>query len=81
MEAIQEDRKNFINTISKDFKIENKINEIISIINKNPEILNNLSIEKLKKINDLYDKKIETNKSIINELNKQISNLEYKKNN
>ena len=81
MEAIQEDRKNFINTISKDVKIENKINEIISIINKNPEILNNLSIEKLKKINDLYDKKIETNKSIINELNKQISNLEYKKNN
>ena len=81
MEAIQEDRKNFINTISKDFKIENKINEIISIINKNQEILNNLSIEKLKKINDLYDKKIETNKSIINELNKQISNLEYKKNN
>ena len=81
MEAIQEDRKNFINTISKDFKIENKINEIISIINKNPEILNNLSIKKIKKINDLYDKKIETNKSIINELNKQISNLEYKKNN
>ena len=81
MEAIQEDRKNFINTISKDFKIENKINEIISIINKNPEILNNLSIEKLKKINDLNNKKIETNKSIINELNKQISNLEYKKNN
>ena len=40
-------------------KEEKNIDDIINMVNKNPKILDNLSISKLEKINSCYDKKIE----------------------
>lgn len=47
-----------------------KMDEIINLIESNPQILNNLSYSKLEKINELYDKKIEELKAQIIKLKK-----------
>lgn len=38
---------------------ENKVKEIVDITEKNPELLENLSIKQLKVIDDYYDKSLE----------------------
>ena len=52
----------------KKMQEEKRMNEIINMVDNNPQMLNNLSITKLEKINKLYDKKIE-------ELDKKIEKL------
>ena len=47
-----------------------KMDDIINLIESNPQILNNLSYSKLEKIDELYDKKIEEIKAQIIQLRK-----------
>ena len=49
---------------------EQAINEIIDMVDKKPEFLDNLSTSELKKINRIYDKKIEELKIKIDKLKK-----------
>ncbi len=51
-------------------KEEKNIDDIINMVNKNPKILDNLSISKLEKINSCYDKKIEELRMKIRKLKK-----------
>ena len=69
--------ENFNNNFSEILKEEtvleaankkDKIGEIISIVEKEPKILDNLNIEKLKVIDNYYDKKIEEVNTKINRL-------------
>ena len=52
-----------------------KKEEIIRCIEKNPEMLENLSLENLKRLNTIYDEKIEENYKIIENLKNEIKNL------
>ena len=51
-------------------KEEKNIDYVIDIVNKNPDVLENLSISKLEKINQFYDKRIEEMEIKINKLKK-----------
>lgn len=56
-----------------------KKEEIIRCIEKNPEMLENLSLENLKRLNTIYDEKIEENYKIIENLKNEIKNLKNSK--
>ena len=56
-----------------------KKEEIIRCIEKNPEMLENLSLENLKRLNTIYDEKIEENYKIIENLKNEINNLKNSK--
>ena len=58
------------NILYQNAKEEKNIDDIINMVNKNPKILDNLSISKLEKINSCYDKKIEELRMKIRKLKK-----------
>ena len=79
-EAVKQEEPISTNTFSQDLKLEttleeankkDKLEDIISIVEKEPQTLDKLSIEKLKVIDEYYDKKIE-------EVDKKITKLKSK---
>ena len=64
--GIDEKNKN----LYKSAEDKKKMDDIINLIESNPQILNNLSYSKLEKIDELYDKKIEEIKAQIIQLRK-----------
>lgn len=54
----------------KSVEDKKKMDDIINLIEANPQILNNLSYSQLEKIDELYDKKIEEVKVQIIQLKK-----------
>lgn len=73
-EKIQKQDKNFLQNLNSQTNTEeldkqNKIIEIVNIIEQDSKLLNNLSAEKLKVISKYYDNKIK-------ELDKRIGQLE-----
>lgn len=60
-----------INTIMKNNETKE---ELLKIIEENPELLETLSIEKLEKINKMYDEKIEQLTVKLNTLKRELQN-------
>lgn len=63
---IEEKNKHIYDKMKK----EQDVNRIVEIINKQPTTLNSLEVEKLEKINNLLDNKIEELTSKIRKLNR-----------
>ena len=66
VQGIEEKNKEIYKNINE----EKAINDIINMVDKNPDFLDNLSIAELEKINSMYDKKIEELKNKIIKIKK-----------
>lgn len=66
VEGIQEKNRE----LYQKMKEEKNIDDILAMVNRNPDVLENLSISKLEKINQFYDKRIEEMEIKINKLKK-----------
>lgn len=55
---------------------QEKINDIIELVEKNPNSLNYLSLDRLEKIDKMYDERINSNKKKIEELQSSIKFVE-----
>ena len=68
----------FKESLQEDIKEQRSVDECIEFIEKHSEELYNLSLEKLEKINLIYDKKIAQNEEEINSLIKEIESIDLK---
>lgn len=71
------DKENFSEELNSQTKLHemersSKIQEILEIINDNPKVLDNLTVDKLKVIDSYYDEKIQ---EVNEEINKLKSNM------
>ena len=63
--------KNFINEMKKENKINREKEVLLSQIEKNPELINNWGVEKLLKLEKIFDDKIENYDEEIAKLRKK----------
>ena len=81
-ETIEEDEHNKVGINSKETEFDkikvasNKVkikDDILTLIENNPELINTLSIDKLKQLDSMYDEIIEENDRKINKLKREIA--------
>lgn len=73
-------KSNVFDEMRKEYKSFESKKLIIDKTVKNPELIKDLSEENKKKLDELYDKKIEENNKIIIQNNKKIADLEARLN-
>lgn len=74
-EEPQEQDLNTIETLKKESKEKQAKEDIVSKIEKNPELIGNLSLERLQQLNSIYDEKIKENNEIIERLTNKLETL------